>query len=36
VEAKSTILAASLGALLIGGAFAATADETPKTGGTLN
>jgi peptide/nickel transport system substrate-binding protein len=36
VEAKSTILAVSLGALLIGGAFAASADETPKTGGTLN
>jgi peptide/nickel transport system substrate-binding protein len=36
VEAKSTTLAASLGALLIGAAFAASADETPKTGGTLN
>jgi peptide/nickel transport system substrate-binding protein len=36
VEAKSTTLAASLGALLIGGAFPASADETPKTGGTLN
>ena len=36
MEAKSTTLAASLGALLIGGAFAASADETPKTGGTLN
>jgi peptide/nickel transport system substrate-binding protein len=36
VEAKSTTLAVSLGALLIGGAFAASADETPKTGGTLN
>jgi peptide/nickel transport system substrate-binding protein len=36
VEAKSTTLAASLGALLIGAAFTALADETPKTGGTLN
>src|SRR5207302_850673 len=36
VEAKSTTLAASLGALLIGGAFAASADENPKKGGTLN
>src|SRR5947209_4639237 len=36
VEAKSTTLAASLGALLIGGAFPASSDETPKTGGTLN
>ncbi len=36
MEAKSTTLALSLGALLIGGAFAASADETPKSGGTLN
>jgi peptide/nickel transport system substrate-binding protein len=36
VEAKSTTLAASFGALLIGAAFATSADETPKTGGTLN
>ena len=36
MEAKSTTLAASLGALLIGAPFAAPADETPKTGGTLN
>jgi peptide/nickel transport system substrate-binding protein len=36
VEAKSTTLAATLGGLLIGAAFAAPADETPKSGGTLN
>jgi peptide/nickel transport system substrate-binding protein len=36
VEAKSTTLTAILGALLIGGAVAALADETPKSGGTLN
>ena len=36
MEAKSTTLAASLGALLIGAAFAVSADETPKAGGTLN
>jgi peptide/nickel transport system substrate-binding protein len=37
MEAKSATLAACLGALLIGAAFAAaTAEETPKQGGTLN
>jgi peptide/nickel transport system substrate-binding protein len=37
VEAQSTILAAAgLGTLLVGAAPAAWADETPKSGGTLN
>jgi peptide/nickel transport system substrate-binding protein len=36
MEAKSATRAVGLGALLIGAAFAATAEETPKRGGTLN
>jgi peptide/nickel transport system substrate-binding protein len=36
VEAKSATLAATICALLIGAAFVALADETPKSGGTLN
>src|SRR5215470_165383 len=36
MEAKSATRAVGLGALLIGAAFAATAEETPKQGGTLN
>src|ERR1700730_5495434 len=36
MEARSTTLAASLGALLIGAPFAAPAQETPKDGGVLN
>src|SRR5689334_21066726 len=35
MEAKSATRAVGLGALLIGAAFAATAEETPKSGGTL-
>src|SRR5436853_5636812 len=35
MEAKSGILAAGLGALLIGTAFPSRAEETPKNGGTL-
>jgi peptide/nickel transport system substrate-binding protein len=36
MEAKSTALAASLSALVIGASPAALAEETPKNGGTLN
>src|SRR5436853_5062194 len=36
MEAKSGILAAGLGALLIGTAFPSRAEETPKNGGVLN
>src|SRR5438045_5140682 len=37
MEAKSRVLAvASIGVLLIGGSGAAPAQETPKSGGTLN
>ena len=36
MQAKSATRAGCLGALLIGAAFAATAEETPKQGGTLN
>ena len=36
MEARSTTLAASLGALLIGAPFVAPAQETPKNGGVLN
>ena len=36
MEARSAILAAGFGALLIGAPLAAPADETPKSGGTLN
>src|SRR6516165_9379987 len=36
MEAKSATRAVGLGALLIGAAFAATAEEPPKQGGTLD
>ncbi len=36
MEARSAIVAASLGALLVAAPFAASAQETPKNGGALN
>src|SRR5262252_7260970 len=36
MEAKSAIVAAGFGALLVGMTLAAPAEETPKSGGTLN
>src|SRR5215467_3651821 len=36
MEARSAILAAALGALVIGAALVASAEEIPKNGGTLN